>query len=61
MGAVGVEKAASVGAEFLDRLLRSDGALRNGLRGDSLGDGFTHAVLDHNFLRLDEMGGVIRV
>ncbi len=45
---VGVEEAATVGAEHLDRLLRRDRAHRQGLRlrGGFLGDGVALGILE---------------
>ncbi len=67
--AVGIEKAATVGAELLDYFLRSHGSLCDGLLGNSFHDGLPLAI-DHGLavgsdllhLRgLDELHSVIRL
>ncbi len=59
MRAVRVEEAAAVGAEHLDGFLRSDGTLRNSLRGNSLRGGFAVGACRRDGLRLDELCGVV--
>ena len=48
MGAVCIEETAAICAQFLDDLLRSNRALRDGLVGDGVHHGFTISV-HHGF------------
>ncbi len=57
--AVRVEKAAAVGAEHFDRLLRSDRALRDGLRRHSGGRAFAGSVGGGHGLRLQQLRSVV--
>ena len=67
MRAIGIEEAATIGAEFLDNLLRGHRTLRNGLRGNSVHyrfaggiyRGLTVRVHVLDLLRLHQLHGVV--
>src|SRR5207237_829438 len=69
VGAVGVEEATAISAEFLDDFLRSDWALGDGLRRNCIRDWlairpdhrFTARVHLLNLLRLKQLDRVVRL
>src|SRR5947207_2113241 len=61
MGAVGVEKASTIGTPFLDDFLRCDRALRDYLIRNGLRDNFSVRARGTHLLRLDQFYDVIRL
>src|SRR5438270_8824493 len=59
MGAVGVEKASTIGAPFLDDFLRCDRTLRDYLVCNGLRDNFSVRAYGTRLLRLDQLYRVI--
>ena len=59
MRAVGVEKSAAIGAEFLDRFLRGNRALRDHLIRNGLRCGLAVRARGLHGLRIHQLRGVV--